>query len=171
MNNLIIKRDTISLKTVLMSAAFLTMTALVTTVKAEDLTVYAALTEPVDVHNVKADYRVGHIRLRDSELRFIQNGDVVGQGHTISFVVHHDKKTDTDTREFLALTKLPEGTFWVKDIMEVPNKVVKAHPLTQISGDILGGTQGYQGISGTYESKLAPDGKAFITVFHIVRPK
>jgi hypothetical protein len=154
-----------------MSVVFLTMTVLVTTVKAEDLTVYSSLAEPVEVHNEKADYRVGHIRLRDSDIRFIQNGDVVGKGHSISFVINHDKKTDTDTREFLVLTKLPEGTFWVKDVIEVPNKVVKANPVTQISGNILGGTQGYQGITGTYESKLTPDGKAFMTVYHIVRPK
>jgi hypothetical protein len=171
MNNSNIQRDAISLKTVLMSVGFLTMTVLATTVKAEDLTVYSSLAEPVEVHNEKADYKVGHIRLRDSDLSFIQNGDVVGHGHSISFVVHHDKKTDTDTREFLVLTKLPEGTFWVKDVIEVPNKVVKANPVTQISGNILGGTQGYQGITGTYESKLTPDGKAFMTVYHIVRPK
>ena len=171
MNNLIIKRDAISLKNVLMSFVFLTMTVLVTTVKAEDLTVYAALTEPVDVHNEKADYRVGHIRLRDSDLSFIENGDVVGRAHSISFVINHDKKNDIDTREFFVLVKLPEGTFWIKDVIEVPNKVVKANPVSKFSGDIIGGTQGYQGISGTYESQLAPDGKALMAVYHIVRPK
>jgi hypothetical protein len=171
MSNLIIKKDSICFRNILMAFVFLTMTVMVTTVKAEDLTVYAALTEPVDVHNVKADYRVGHIRLRDSDLSFIQNGDVVGHGHSISFVVHHDKKTDTDTREFLVLTKLPEGTFWIKDVIEVPNKVVKANPVSKFSGDIIGGTLGYQGISGTYESQLAPDGKALMAVYHIVRPK
>ena len=171
MNNLIIKRDTISLKNVLMSVFFLTITVLVTSVKAEDLTVYSALNEPVDVHNEKADYKVGHIRLRDSDLSFIENGDVVGKGHSISFVINHDKKTDIDTREYFVLVKLPEGTFWIKDVIEVPNKVVKANPVTKISGDIIGGTQGYQGISGTYESQLAPDGKALMSAYHIVRPK
>ena len=171
MNNLIIKRDAISLKNVLMSVVFLTMTVLATSVKAEDLTVYAALTEPVDVHNENADYRVGHIRLRDSDLSFIENGDVVGKAHTISFVIHHDKKSDIDTREFLVLVKLPEGNFWIKDVIEVPNKVVNSNPVTKSSGDIIGGTQGYQGISGTYEAQLAPDGKALMTAYHIVRPK
>ena len=154
-----------------MSVVFLTMTVMVTTVKAEDLTVYAALTEPVDVHNVKADYRVGHIRLRDSDLSFIENGDVVGKGHSISFVINHDKKTDIDTREFLVLVKLPEGTFWLKDMVELPHKVVKANPVTKFTGDIIGGSLGYKGISGTFESQLAADGKAIVTVYHIIRPK
>ena len=171
MSNLIIKKDSICFRNILMAFVFLTMTVMVTTVKAEDLTVYAALTEPVDVHNVKADYRVGHIRLRDSDLSFIENGDVVGRAHSISFVINHDKKNDIDTREFFVLVKLPEGTFWIKDVIEVPNKVVKANPVSKFSGEILGGTQGYQGISGTYESQLAPDGKALMSVYHIVRPK
>ena len=81
------------------------------------------------------------------------------------------KKNDIDTREFFVLVKLPEGAFWVKDVIEVPNKVVKANPVSKFSGDIIGGTQGYQGISGTYESQLAPDGKALMAVYHIVRPK
>ena len=171
MNNLIIKRDAISLKNVLMSVVFLTMTVLVTTVKAEDLTVYAALTEPVDVHNENADYRVGHIRLRDSDISFIENGEVVGHGHSISFVINHDKKTDLDTREYLVLVQLPEGAFWLKDVVEVPNKAVKANPTTKFTGDIIGGSLGYKGISGTFESQLAADGKAMETVYHIVRPK
>ena len=154
-----------------MSFVFLTMTVLVTNVNAEDLTVYAALTEPVDVHNENADYRVGHIRLRDSDLSFIENGDVVGKGHSISFVINHDKKTDIDTREFLVLVKLPEGTFWLKDMVELPHKVVKANPVTKFTGDIIGGSLGYKGISGTFESQLAADGKAIVTVYHIIRPK
>jgi hypothetical protein len=171
MNNLIIKRDAISLKNVLMSVVFLTMTVLVTNVKAEDLTVYSTFGEVVDVHNDKADYGVSHRRLRDSDLSFTENGDVIGHANSISFVINYDKKTDIDTREYLVLAKLPEGTFWVKDLVEVPHKAVKANPLTKFTGDILGGTQGYKGISGTFESQMAADGKAIVTVYHIIRPK
>jgi hypothetical protein len=171
MNNLIIKRDAISLKNVLMSFVFLTMTVLVTNVNAEDLTVYSTLTEAVDVHNDKADYGVGHRRLRDSDISFTENGDVIGKAHIISFVIHYDKKTDIDTREYLALVKLPEGTFWLKDMVELPHKVVKANPVTKFTGDIIGGSLGYKGISGTFESQLAADGKAIVTVYHIIRPK
>ena len=171
MSNLIIKRNTISFKNILMAFVFLTMTALVTNVKAEDLTVYATISEPVDVHNDKADFGVGHTRLRDSDLSFIENGEVVGHGHSISFVINHDKKTDLDTREYLVLVKLPEGTFWLKDVVEVPNKAVKANPTTKFTGDIIGGSLGYKGISGTFESQLAADGKAIVTVYHIIRPK
>ena len=170
MNNLIIKRDAISLKNVLMSVVFLTMTVLATSVKAEDLTVYAALTEPVDVHNENADYRVGHIRLRDSDLSFIENGDVVGRAHSISFVINHDKKNDIDTREFFVLVKLPEGTFWIKDVQEMPNKSLPS-PNMKVSGVILGGTLGYKGTGGTFDAQLSADGKVQVVVYHITRGK
>ena len=170
MSNLMIKKDSICFRNILMAFVFLTMTVMVTTVKAEDLTVYAALTEPVDVHNVKADYRVGHIRLRDSDLSFIENGDVVGKGHSISFVINHDKKTDIDTREFLVLVKLPEGTFWIKDVQEMPNKSLPS-PNMKVSGVILGGTLGYKGTGGTFDAQLSADGKAQVVVYHIARGK
>lgn len=116
-------------------------------------------------------YGIGHRRLRDSDLSFTENGDVIGHAHSISFVINHDKNTDIDTREYLVLVKLPQGTFWLKDVVEVPHKAVKASQAHKFSGVILGGTQGYKGIGGTFESQMAEDGKAFVTVYRMIRPK
>jgi hypothetical protein len=171
MSDLIIKRDIISFKNILMTIMFLTMTVLVTSVKAEDLTVYSTFGELVDVPNDKADYRIGHLRLRESELSFTENGDVIGHAHLISFVTNYDKKTRIDTRKYFVLVRLPEGTIWLKDVVKVPNKAVKAPQGYKFSGVILGGTQGYKKIGGTFESQMAADGKAFVSVYHINRPK
>jgi len=170
MNYSIIKRDTISLKNVLMSVVFLTMTVLVTTVKAEELTTFSSFGEVNDAHNNKADYGVGHRRLRDGDIRFNENGDVIGRYHSISTVLNVNKETNTDTREYLVLIKLPEGTFWIKDVVDMPNKGM---PLAngKVSGVILGGTLGYKGISGTFDAQASKSGKFAETVYHIIRPK
>ena len=170
MNNLIIKRNAISFKNLLMSVVFLTMTVMVTTVKAEDLTVFSTFGELYDAHNNKADYGVGHRRLRDGEIRFDENGDVIGRYHSISTVINVNKETNTDTREYLVLIKLPEGTFWIKDVVDMPNKGLPTADM-KVSGVILGGTLGYKGIGGTFESQISKSGKFAETVYHIIRPK
>jgi hypothetical protein len=169
MNNFYAKRFPIS-QNILMVLLFLSITAFSTSVKAEDLTVYSTFGTLADAHNEKQDYGIGHGRLRESDLSFTENGDVIGHAHSISFVKKHDKKTNLNTREYLGLIRLPEGTFWLKDVVKVPHKVVTAPQGYKLSGDIIGGTQGYEGIKGTFESQMAADGKAFVSVYHIVRP-
>ncbi len=169
MSNFNKKNNVIGFKNSLLVFLFLLMTVLVTSVKAEDVTVYASFGEVADAHNDKADYGLGHRRLRDGDIRVSENGEVIGRYHSISMVINHNKETNTDTREYLVLVKLPEGTFWLKDVKEMPNKSLP-HPDMKMSGIILGGTLGYKGISGIFDAHVSKDGKFVKTVYHIIRP-
>ena len=172
MSNLIVKRDVVSFKNILMSVVFLTMTVLVTTVKAEDLTVYSTFGELVGGPSEKGDHGLGYLRMREADLSFTENGGVIGSGHLISFVTYYDKIIRKDIRKYFALVELPEGIFWTKGVVKVPHNAETPPPLGyKFSGIILGGTRGYKKIEGTYESQLAADGKAIVTVYHIIRPK
>ena len=70
----------------------------------------------------------------------------------------------------MVLVKLPEGTFWIKDVQEMPNKSLPS-PNMKVSGVILGGTLGYKGTGGTFDAQLSADGKAQVVVYHITRKK
>ena len=172
MSNLIVKRDVISFKNILMSVVFLTMTVLVTSVKAEDLTVYSTFGDLWGGPSVKGgDEGRGYYRFRSSKLSFTENGDIIGDANVISFVTRYDKRTRKDTREYYAVSNLTDGSIWIKGSVKVPHKVVIAPPSYKLTGVILGGTKDYEKITGTYESQLAPDCNAFVTVYHIIRPK
>lgn len=111
MSSFTTNNNVIGFKNILMVFLFLSLTVLLTSVKAEELKVYASFGEVTDAHNDKADYGIGHRRLRDGDIRFSENGEVVGRYHSISTVINHNKETNIDTREYLVLVKLPEGTF------------------------------------------------------------
>ena len=170
MSSFTTNNNVIGFKNILMVFLFLSLTVLLTSVKAEELKVYASFGEVTDAHNNKADYGIGHRRLRDGDLRFSENGEVVGRYHSISTVINLNKETNIDTREYLVLVKLPEGTFWIKDVVEMSNKSLPS-PNTKVSGVILGGTLGYKGASGTFDAQLSADGKNQVNVFHIFRGK
>jgi hypothetical protein len=170
MHNFFIKKNLMELKNLFMVVLFLSMTGLVTIVKAEELTTYGSLGEVVDIHNSKADYGIGHRRLREGDIRFTENGEVIGKYHLISKVVDINTKTKKETRTFLASVKLPEGSLWLEDEVEMDNKSLPNSD-NKISGVILGGTQGYKGITGTFDLQLAADGKFYVVVYHIVRGK
>jgi len=172
MSNLIVKRDFISYKNILMSVVFLTMTVLVSSVKAEDLTVYSNFGELWGGPRVKGgDDGRGYYRFRSSKLSFTENGAIIGDSYLVSFVVGYDKATHKDRREYFAVANLTDGSIWIKGLVKVPHKAVIVPPDYKFTGVIVGGTKGYEHISGTYESQLAPDGKAVVTVYHIVRPE
>ena len=170
MSSFTTNNNVIGFKNILMVFLFLSLTVLLTSVKAEDLKVYASFGEVTDAHNNTADYGIGHRRLRDGDLRFSENGEVVGRYHSISTVINLNKETNIDTREYLVLVKLPEGTFWIKDVQEMPNKSLPS-PNMKVSGVILGGTLGYKGTGGTFDAQLSADGKAQVVVYHITRGK
>jgi hypothetical protein len=170
MSNLSLKNNVFCFKNSLVVTLFLSMSVLVTSVKAEDLTVYASFGEPIHVHNNQADYGMGHRRLRDGDLRLTENGDVIGNYHSISTVINVNKETKKDTRENLILVKLPEGTFWLEDVVEMDHKSLPQAGY-KLNGVILGGTQGYKGITGTYDAHLSADGKVNVVTYHIVRGK
>jgi hypothetical protein len=170
MSSFTTNNNVIGFKNILMVFLFLSLTVLLTSVKAEELKVYSSFGEVTDAHNDKADFGLGHRRLRDGDLMFSENGEVVGRFHSISTVINYNKETNIDTREYLVLVKLPEGTLWIKDVVEMPNKSLPS-PNTKLSGVILGGTLGYKGVGGTFDEQLSADGKNNMKVFHIFRGK
>ena len=70
----------------------------------------------------------------------------------------------------MVLVKLPEGTFWIKDVQEMPNTSLPS-PNIKVSDVILGCTLGFKGIGGTFDAQLSADGKSQEVVYHIVRKK
>ena len=170
MSSFTTNNNVIGFKNILMVFLFLSLTVLLTSVKAEELKVYSSFGEVTDAHNDKADFGLGHRRLRDGDLMFSENGEVVGRFHSISTVINYNKETNIDTREYLVLVKLPEGTLWIKDVVEMPNKSLPS-PNTKLSGVILGGTLGYKGVGGTFDEQLSADGKNNMKVLHIFRGK
>ena len=70
----------------------------------------------------------------------------------------------------MVLVKLPEGTFWIKDVQEMPNKSLPS-PNIKVSDVILGCTHGFKGIGGTFDAQFSADGKSQEVVYHIVRKK
>jgi hypothetical protein len=67
--------------------------------------------------------------------------------------------------------EIPNGTIWTETKVDgMPHKasIKLGH---QHTGTILGGTQAYTGVTGTYDLEVRKDGKHAVTVFHIVRGK
>jgi hypothetical protein len=158
-------------KLFLILSSLIAACALSSTVLAEDLTVYANIVKPVHVHNAAKDFGVGHRRIRENEIRLSEDGKVVGKAYSISSVVEVNSKAGTGTRVALGVTALPNGTIWTETTAtDMPHKatIKLGHKHT---GTILGGTRGFEGVTGTYDLEVRKDGKHVVTVFHIVRGK
>ena len=163
--------STRSIKCLLTATLLIAAGALTSTALAEDLTLYSNVVKHVDGHNEAKDFGVGHRRIRENELRFSENGKVVGKSYSITTTVKVNNKAGTGTRVALGVVQLPKGTFWTETtVFDMAHKAVVGAGHKH-SGIILGGTRDYEGVTGTYDLELSKDGKYAVTVFHIVRGK
>jgi len=97
----------------LLTATLLTTTCVFSsTALAEDLTIYSNVVEHVDGHNEAKDFGVGHRRIRENDIRFTEDGKVVGKSYSISTTVKVNNKAGTGTRVVLGVIQLPNGTLW-----------------------------------------------------------
>ena len=160
-----------SITNLLGGALFTTALALPGTASAEDLKVYGNIVTHVDGHNEAKDFGVGHRRIRENEVRFSDDGKVVGKAYSISSVVEVNHKAGTGSRVGLAVFELPKGTIWVEaKVSDMPHKatIQLGH---QHTGIILGGTRDYAGVTGTYDFEVPKHGKHVVTILHIARDK
>jgi hypothetical protein len=160
-----------SLKYLLAATLLTTTCVFFSTALAEDLTIYSNVVEHVDGHNEAKDFGVGHRRIRENDIRFTENGKVVGKRYSITTTVKVNNKADTGTRVALVVTELPKGTIWTEaTVFDMPHKaaVGAGH---KHDGIILGGTGAYEGVTGTYDFEVGKDGKYNVAVFQLVRGK
>ncbi len=159
-----------SLKCLLTATLLAAASALSSTALAENLTLYAKIVKHVDAYNEAKDFGVGHRRIRQTEIRLSENGEVVGKNYGISTVVAVDRKNGTETRVAMGVTQLPNGSIWteIKGPMPLKSPLKLGHKHT---GIILGGTGDYAGVTGTYDLEVRKDGKYAVSVLHIVREK
>lgn len=148
--------------------ALLSMTTY--TAKAQDLTVFASAGEMFNSHNNKKDFGKDHRRFRNGDLSFTENGDIIGKYHSVATVLSVNKKTHKELRGFLVSIALPEGTFWGEStvLMDHKSLATAGHKRT---GVILGGTKAYEGVSGSFEKEMLPDGKHYKTIYHLIPAK
>lgn len=152
----------------LLVALLLSMTTYTAT--AQDLTVFASAGEVVHAHNNKQDFGKNHRRFRNGDLSFTENGDTIGKYHSVSTVLSVNKKTHKELRGYLVLIALPEGAFWEESRVEMDHKSspTAAHKRT---GVILGGNKNFEGVSGSFEKEMLPDGKHYKTIYHLIPAK
>jgi hypothetical protein len=137
---------------------------------AEDITLYAGLAERklTHIHNEKKDFGIGHHRHSTGKLRFEKNGPDIGEYHVITSVVSVDKAKNTDTREYIGVSRLPKGDIVTQDTIEMEHAQVNAFKAGwSYEGVIVGGTREYKGITGTFSTRITEDERYFETVIHI----
>jgi len=160
-----------SLKYLLTATLLTAACALSSTALAEDLTIYSNVVEHVDGHNEAKDFGVGHRRIRENDIRFTEDGKVVGKSYSISTTVKVNNKAGTGTRVVLGVIQLPKGTLWSETtVFDMPHKAIPGLGHKN-DGIILGGTGAYEGVTGTYDLELSKDAKYIVAVFKIVRDK
>ena len=137
---------------------------------AEDVVLYITLDKRqlTHIHNEKKDFGVGHHRYSTGKIRFEKNGPDVGEYHIITSVVSVNKAKNTDTREYIGISRLPKGDIVTQDTLEMEHVQVNAFkPGWAQEGVIVGGTRGYKGITGTFSTRVTEDGRDFETVIHL----
>lgn len=125
---------------------------------AEDLVLFQTITETKQFHMAEKNKAndVG-IVTRVGDVRFTENGPVIGQFFHKVTVVHVNEKNKFDMREFTRSIQLPEGEIYTFMYFKAqPQKLVQKGD--QFRGIILGGTGIYAGIKGTFDISVITPG-------------
>lgn len=137
---------------------------------AEELTLFYRTQTASHLDVGEKGYSVGDSIVRIGSLHFEENGPSVGNFYSKSDLKHIDANKKNDVRFFLAEAMLPNGSIYIMDITIVTNGEVFAGSGHKHNGIILGGTDKYAGIRGTYDISVHPkDNKKGKTIFKIIR--
>jgi len=138
---------------------------------AEDLVLYETITERKQFHLAEKNKAndVGVVTAI-GDIRFTEDGPIIGQFYQKVTVVHVNEKDGFDMRERIRHVQLPEGEIYIMvHSKQTQQLVVKGDKYT---GVILGGTGIYAGIRGTFDFDVTGPGdlgQARKSVLHIQR--
>jgi len=138
---------------------------------AEDLVLYETITERKQFHLAEKNKTndVGVVTAI-GDVRFTENGPIIGQFYQKVTVIHVNEKDGFDMRERIRHIQLPEGDVYIMVHSKQTQKlVVKGDKYT---GVILGGTGIYAGIRGTFDFDVTGPGdlgQVRKSVLHIQR--
>jgi len=138
---------------------------------AEDLVLYETITERKQFHLAEKNNAndVGVVTAI-GDVRFTENGPVIGKFYQKVTVIHVNEKDGFDMRERIRHIQLPEGDVYIMvHSKQTQQLVIKGDKYT---GIILGGTGIYAGIRGTFDFDVTGPGdlgQARKSVLHIQR--
>jgi len=138
---------------------------------AEDLVLYETITERKQFHLAEKNKAndVGVVTAI-GDIRFTEDGPIIGQFYQKVTVVHVNEKDGFDMRERIRHVQLPEGEIYIMvHSKQTQQLVVKGDKYT---GVILGGTGIYAGIRGTFDFDVTGPGdlgQVRKSVLHIQR--
>ena len=137
---------------------------------AEELTVYSRTQTASHLDIGEKGYSVGDSIVRIGSLHFEENGPAVGNFYSKSELKHIDTNKKNDLRFFSSEAMLPNGSIFIMDFTIVAYGEVFAGAGHKHNGIILGGTDKYAGIRGTYDISVHPkDNKKSKITYNIIR--
>jgi hypothetical protein len=141
-------------RTILIFSAFL---LLASKVFAEDLVLYETITERKQFH-LSEKNKVNDVGVVTAigDVRFLENGPIIGQFFQKVTVLHVNEKDGFDMRERIRYIHLPEGDVYIMVHSKQTQLLVQKGD--KYTGIILGGTGKYAGIRGTFDFDVTGPG-------------